>query len=912
MRPIASRLPTWRRTFVALAALAAVALALPAVRRHARGGGVALDVLRPTVARALGEALGTPVDVGSVRLEWSRRRPRLALVVHDLRVGRSGPSLAVAPAVMIGLHARMLLRGRLAPAGVVLVEPTLRIARGPGTGLAVAMGGGADLPAADALARGLALAGGTLEVRRGRVALVDRARDGVWRARDVQAAFATGPAGPHGRITARLQLGVAPAPLRVDTTLAPAGALAVAATLGDVDLAALPLPASVPPLRGRAILRLDTTVGADGTLAPVAVLAKARGATLRLPAGTGQTLPLDEVVAAARVDVATRTADRVRVALRAGETTAYASGRVSPDAVWGRLSLALVPAALVWSAWRVDAAADVRRLLVTHVTRGRVRRADARFEGVLGDAAALRALQVGIVFDGVDVTLPAGLPPARGVSGTADVDLTAWDVRMTRGRLGALAVVRARARPSGPGGAVAVDATLEGALADLLAASARWVPPEAATLGVTPAQVGGRATITLGFTLRDADPAVRDLRVSVQTREARVQRLLDRWPLDDGRLTAIIAGERITLDGAACLAGTPVTLHASEDRSRGAAERRRVEVRGAPDAAGRAALGYDTRPWLEGPADLALRWSEPARGPTGVVLDADLRAAVLALPALGISKIGGEPGRLHVEGTATGGVLGAITAAELSAGGSSVRGSARRATTGTWSTADVQLALAPQRPGDAPGHLRLTLRPGGAATRVTVTSDDAGALFRALGGFADAEGGALVFQGTAAPERPGFPVDGQVDVRRFTLTRAPALARIATLASLSGLRAALDGGGIAFDGMVAHLRHQDGLVTIADAHLGGRMLGVDADATIDRRREQVEARLTVVPALWGLNRAVADVPVLGRVLGGTRGEGVVAVDATLSGPLHDPRVQVRPLSSVAPGVLRDLTRLLRR
>ena len=63
----------------------------------------------------------------------------------------------------------------------------------------------------------------------------------------------------------------------------------------------------------------------------------------------------------------------------------------------------------------------------------------------------------------------------------------------------------------------------------------------------------------------------------------------------------------------------------------------------------------------------------------------------------------------------------------------------------------------------------------------------------------------------------------------------------------------------------------------------------------------------VVPA-YTLNRLIGKIPLLGKLLTGGEGGGLFAVDYSLSGPLDRPKINVNPLASLAPGVLRNLLR----
>ena len=59
---------------------------------------------------------------------------------------------------------------------------------------------------------------------------------------------------------------------------------------------------------------------------------------------------------------------------------------------------------------------------------------------------------------------------------------------------------------------------------------------------------------------------------------------------------------------------------------------------------------------------------------------------------------------------------------------------------------------------------------------------------------------------------------------------------------------------------------------------------------------------------YTLNALLGRIPLIGNILTGGEGGGVIAVDYSLSGPLDEPKIQVNPLSALAPGILRNLLR----
>ena len=152
----------------------------------------------------------------------------------------------------------------------------------------------------------------------------------------------------------------------------------------------------------------------------------------------------------------------------------------------------------------------------------------------------------------------------------------------------------------------------------------------------------------------------------------------------------------------------------------------------------------------------------------------------------------------------------------------------------------------------------------------------------------------------------GLPFEGDLAINDFTVVHAPALARLATLASFGGIVETLSGAGIGFTRLTAKLKQTETRVEIAEAVAAGT-LGITARGWIDRRTDTVDLEGTAVPA-YTLNRIVGAIPLLGTIITGGRNEGVVAADFHISGPLDNPDVRVNPLSALAPGILRRILR----
>jgi hypothetical protein len=95
-------------------------------------------------------------------------------------------------------------------------------------------------------------------------------------------------------------------------------------------------------------------------------------------------------------------------------------------------------------------------------------------------------------------------------------------------------------------------------------------------------------------------------------------------------------------------------------------------------------------------------------------------------------------------------------------------------------------------------------------------------------------------------------------------------------------------------------------ITVRNARAHGPKMGLLIDGTIDRTTDTIDARGTLVPSYYYLNEAPGRIPLIGGMLDRAMGGAIEGVDFTVDGPYDDPRVTVHPLSSLAPGALRDL------
>jgi hypothetical protein len=665
------------------------------------------------------------------------------------------------------------------------------------------------------------------------------------------------------------------------------------------------------PLDGALVLTLDA-------LRPLAARGHVRGetGTVRVPGGGVPPIAVTDLRLRGRVDVPGRrldvqrlTADLGAARLRAAGALGWTEdGGITVEAATGADDL---PLELLDRWWPADAAPDVRRWVVEKRRGGVFTTAELEL-GLTVEGGSRRAslrLRRGMArFDGVGVEYDTRLPPVTNADGTVWLDDRGLSLRADRGRVGALTLAGATGLfPIGEGQSPPprLTAALRGALQDALAIVDREPFGYARALGVTPDAMRGflTARVTIGPPPAGSPDAATVFGDAHLTRVA-TDAVLNGVPVRDGDVALRFEPGRLRATGTARVASAPITFTWSQENGAAQRQTRQATVSGRLDDAARRVLGFDLVPWVEGPMDAEAHLDGSQAGGT---LDLTLRLDDTRIePGIArLAKPAGVPGRATARFTLQNNVVTRADRILVAAGPTTVTGTAARRD--GWDTVRLQADIAGVSPDAKRGTCALAIdrQRGGHGFRLT--SDDAGALLSAIGGGEGLRGGTLTLAGTAAAD-----LVATLDIRNPLFTEKSVLRRVIALGSLSSLESAFTGGGLRFDGVGAALRWLRPTITVTDGIAQGSALTVVVDGTIDQPSATLGLRGTAIPSYYGLNTAAGRIPVVGNLIGRGKEKAIQAIDFTVSGPIHEPRVQVQTLSAIAPGVLRDIVRKLRR
>lgn len=192
-----------------------------------------------------------------------------------------------------------------------------------------------------------------------------------------------------------------------------------------------------------------------------------------------------------------------------------------------------------------------------------------------------------------------------------------------------------------------------------------------------------------------------------------------------------------------------------------------------------------------------------------------------------------------------------------------------------------------------------------AIRNVTVDIPDASEAAFAFLGLDNITGGRLQINAQLPPVGVTGALNGVADVEDFKLVKAPILAQLLSVASLQGIFDTLGGEGLNFKEFIVPFSLEDSTLNIRNARVSGPALGMTGNGAIRLKDRSLDLDGAIVPA-YTANSMLGDIPVIGDIFVGKKGEGIFALSYTIKGNFDRTQIAVNPLSALTPGFLRGI------
>ncbi len=179
--------------------------------------------------------------------------------------------------------------------------------------------------------------------------------------------------------------------------------------------------------------------------------------------------------------------------------------------------------------------------------------------------------------------------------------------------------------------------------------------------------------------------------------------------------------------------------------------------------------------------------------------------------------------------------------------------------------------------------------------QISVSSDDAGKVFSALGLLDRASQGNILVDLTEKSD--GY--SGRFVARDLRLLDMPLFADLLNAVSVVGLLDQLNFDGIAFGEVEGEFYFSEDKFILSRASATGPSIGLSLDGTYDFVNDQLDLQGTLTPVFL--------VNSIGGILN-RKGEGLIGFTFDVKGPADDPQIDANPFSVLAPSLFRDLFR----
>jgi len=690
--------------------LGTVLFAVVAVWQLSRGP-ISLGFLTPYIEDSLNSELdGVQVRLHDTVLSWDGLERTLGVRAVGLEILDSdGEVGASVPEMLVRFSLRALLRGVVAPTGLDLFGPRLRVVRTPDGEIFVGIrsvsasgpsGGGmgfiegllsdSDPNSPTGYLRRVSIVSGLIEfedrltgrnwtAQRANIVL-ERDENGI-RADgtivlDAGGAFARFEvSGILNRITGTIELGIS------FDKLSPVVIAALDPRLSPLDRFRLPVSGTVALSLATSLavedVNFDLTAGAGEIVIPEIYPAPLTVTQLALRGRATEAfnrLVIDEAV----IDVGGPV-----VALN-GEL------RRRDNSIEFQLdtSVTALPVDDLSRLWPQDVAVNARRWITKNIEDGVVETAALSISAAvnLDDIAAieLRKAVGEIELRGATVHYLRPMPPVRDVAARGRFDGVNLVFDIGKGHVGALNIDAGRVAINGLIGSASVETTrievtISGPVREALALLDRDPLNFISPFGIDPARTGGLQTTNavLEFPLLDA-LSIDEIEVaaSAHLEDFSASAVAFRSDLTQGNFAVTVDKKRLVAKGDGVLAGIPLKLTWTENFTGETGLRTRYEVQAVLDDDARRTLGLAAEPYLSGPVGVGLTYEIAADGGEQGAANLNLANATLSLTDFGWQKKPGPIGAARVEFAGRDGVLSEISKFSLTAPGLSVTGRA--------------------------------------------------------------------------------------------------------------------------------------------------------------------------------------------------------------------------------------------
>lgn len=202
------------------------------------------------------------------------------------------------------------------------------------------------------------------------------------------------------------------------------------------------------------------------------------------------------------------------------------------------------------------------------------------------------------------------------------------------------------------------------------------------------------------------------------------------------------------------------------------------------------------------------------------------------------------------------------------------------------------------------GGLSLDIKQGPDNSQlIEARANDGGKLLKNLDINDDIIGGYITIK---AQKANNGPYKGTFKLKHFDANQVPLLARFAALLSPLGIVNLFSANQtLSMEQFECQFEFDENQIIVTQGVGKSLSLGFTVEGKINRKERLFNLKGNIIPARF-LNSILNNIPIIGSLLTGGKGEGLIAIAYTVRGSFDAPDISLNPLSALAPGFIRNI------
>ena len=159
--------------------------------------------------------------------------------------------------------------------------------------------------------------------------------------------------------------------------------------------------------------------------------------------------------------------------------------------------------------------------------------------------------------------------------------------------------------------------------------------------------------------------------------------------------------------------------------------------------------------------------------------------------------------------------------------------------------------------------------------------------------------------------KEGIEYDAKFKLNNFAFTNTSIITKVilgilSPINSLNSIVQSLKGGSLRADSFTGELNFKNSILTMKNGHITESSYSIRLNGYVDLNKKFLKFNGLYIPYMYGINKIVAAIPFLGKLIIGGKDSALIGANFTIRGKISNPVTNFHPFSLLTPGFLRNI------